>query len=299
MKIKYSICICNYNMGRTIAQSLFSLFSQLDDRFEVVIVDDGSNDNSLDIIRDFQLHHANLKLLSLQRDRKRKLGYTRNISIQEASGEYVILHLDCDDTYGPYIIDFTEVFHRIEKQIGKDYLLYGKHILMARRQFLLQYGPYANVYRGEDAHLLRRMASMDALILLEHIDFITRIPPPSKKKRIKKMLYDTFDHQTNNFRFQRPFSQAFLREIDFRNANKKKNRNIVFFIRCLLLVLARIAAFFSRPLPKSENIGYWKEFEIYRKKATGTYAETMLRYGGDPDLSFLRKEAQHIFSHRS
>ena len=37
-KPTYSICMCNYNMADTLERSLTSLLTQLDDEFEVVLI---------------------------------------------------------------------------------------------------------------------------------------------------------------------------------------------------------------------------------------------------------------------
>ena len=106
--IRYSICMCNYNMASTLEKALRSILEQIDpDSYEVVLVDDGSKDNSVEIVKSMQKKFSNLKLVCLERDFNRKLGFTRNISVQEANGEYVLLHLDCDDITAPNIQDFV------------------------------------------------------------------------------------------------------------------------------------------------------------------------------------------------
>ena len=90
-------------MGDTIKKSLLSVIEQLDDSYEILVVDDGSSDNSIDNIKRIMLDYPNLRLIRLQRNKTRELGTTRNISIKEARGEYVILHIDADDLWEPYI----------------------------------------------------------------------------------------------------------------------------------------------------------------------------------------------------
>ena len=47
---KYSICICNYNMSRTISLCIESLVKQINNEFEIVVIDDGSNDKSAETL---------------------------------------------------------------------------------------------------------------------------------------------------------------------------------------------------------------------------------------------------------
>ena len=81
----------------------WAVINQLNDDYEVVVVDDGSNDNSLKILREIKNNFYNFRYIPLIRERARKLGETRNISIKAARGEYVILHLDTDDIWEKYI----------------------------------------------------------------------------------------------------------------------------------------------------------------------------------------------------
>ena len=155
---------------------------------------------------------SKLRLVSLPRDPGRKLGLTRNISIQEAQGKFVILHLDCDDIFGPHIRDFVKVFDKITTCFDRDVLISGQHINMARRDFLLSHGPYINIYRGEDRNLWSRLASINAWIPLDHVDFITRIPKTTKK-RLTKSIIDTFDHMKNEFRSGITLTRYFKYEI--------------------------------------------------------------------------------------
>ena len=55
MLYKYSICICNYNMGRTIEIALKNILDQLNSEFEVILVDDGSTDKSIEIVKKLRI----------------------------------------------------------------------------------------------------------------------------------------------------------------------------------------------------------------------------------------------------
>ena len=68
-------------------------------------------------MKNLQHKYQNLRLVQLERDRKRKLGFTRNIAIEHAKGKYVMLHLDCDDIFDPYLKDFAVLFEKIENNL--------------------------------------------------------------------------------------------------------------------------------------------------------------------------------------
>ena len=84
-------------MSETLEQSLQSIFCQIDPSYEVIVIDDGSTDNSLEILHNLQDIYPTLRVIPLLRDSRRKLGETRNVSIRAARGEFVLLHIDADD----------------------------------------------------------------------------------------------------------------------------------------------------------------------------------------------------------
>ena len=122
-------------MSSTIQESLSSILSQLNNDFEVIVVDDGSNDDSLNILYKLQKKYSFLKIIPLERDKRRKLGETRNVSVRASNGKYVLLHLDTDDIWDPFIISFTKIYHDLEKRLGiKDFMLSGDQIQMATKK---------------------------------------------------------------------------------------------------------------------------------------------------------------------
>ena len=102
-------------MAETLNSSLESVLNQVDDNYEVIVIDDGSADNSVDKLLSLKEKYSNLRVIPLLRDSRRKLGETRNISIRAARGKYVILHIDTDDIWEPYINSFAKIYHELEK----------------------------------------------------------------------------------------------------------------------------------------------------------------------------------------
>lgn len=89
-QIKFSIIIPNYNKEEYVRDTLDSVFNQTYKNLEVIVVDDGSTDNSINIINEY-----NVKLLHANRKRA---GGARNIGIDNATGDYIIF-LDSDDYF--------------------------------------------------------------------------------------------------------------------------------------------------------------------------------------------------------
>jgi glycosyltransferase involved in cell wall biosynthesis len=94
-----SIIIPNYNRSKLLKECLKSLLAQHDIDWEALVVDDGSSDNSLAIVKEFAKTDKRIKWL--KRNRLPKGASTcRNIGIENAAGEYIIF-LDADDLLAP------------------------------------------------------------------------------------------------------------------------------------------------------------------------------------------------------
>ena len=217
---KYSVCICNYNMDSTLELSLESIINQLNDDYEVLVVDDGSDDNSLQILSGIKNKFSNFRFIPLIRERARKLGETRNVSIKAARGKYVILHLDTDDIWDKYIQSFVSVYHEIEKRLGiNDFLLSGKQIQMANKELLLR-NKYRNIYYGEDRMLWNDLAIQGKYYALDHKVFRKRIPLSSKKLRILKVFKSQISSMVISFQYLSSISfviRGFLKRIFFKS----------------------------------------------------------------------------------
>lgn len=112
-----SICLLTYNRAEYLAVCLDSIVDQLHtnpllaDEIEVVISDDGSTDNTADVVKRFMAEHKNIKYFKNEKN----LGFDGNVlaAINHSSGKYCWLFSD-DDAFVPGSFDL--VIERIKKE---------------------------------------------------------------------------------------------------------------------------------------------------------------------------------------
>lgn len=90
-----SIIIPVYNVEKYIYECLESVYRQgLDeDSFEVIIINDGTKDNSMEVIRELIVSHSNIIIIEQE---NQGLSVARNKGMAKATGEYILM-LDSDD----------------------------------------------------------------------------------------------------------------------------------------------------------------------------------------------------------
>ncbi|MFB2938270.1 glycosyltransferase family 2 protein [Aerosakkonemataceae cyanobacterium BLCC-F154] len=93
-----SVIIPTYNVEKYIATAVFSVLNQTHENFELLIVDDGSPDRSVEICQHFT--DPRIKII---RQKNRGLAGARNTGIRYAKGEYLAF-LDGDDFWEPEML---------------------------------------------------------------------------------------------------------------------------------------------------------------------------------------------------
>jgi len=91
-----SVIVPTYNRARYTGEALDSILAQTFPDFEAVIVDDGSTDDTLDVIRPY-LSDSRFKLIQ---QANQGTAAARNTAISHARGEWIAF-LDCDDLWLP------------------------------------------------------------------------------------------------------------------------------------------------------------------------------------------------------
>lgn len=95
---KISVIIPSYNQGEYLAEAIESVYNQIFQPHEIIVIDDGSTDGSLEIarqyeFRQFPLIESPVRVISQV---NKGLSSARNTGIMNATGDY-IFPLDADD----------------------------------------------------------------------------------------------------------------------------------------------------------------------------------------------------------
>lgn len=91
--MKYSIIVPVYNAERTLKRCVDSILNQKYKDYEIILVNDGSSDNSLEICNSYSKMHSNIKVI----DKKNGgASSARNAGLDIAAGQF-ILFVDSDD----------------------------------------------------------------------------------------------------------------------------------------------------------------------------------------------------------
>ena len=109
MQPKISVIIPVYNVEKYLSECLESILNQTFQDFEIICVDDGSTDRSLDILQEYKRKDDRFVILQ---QRHAGAGAARNHGIKLAEGKY-IQFLDSDDYFEPTL--FEEMYNHAEK----------------------------------------------------------------------------------------------------------------------------------------------------------------------------------------
>ena len=113
---KVSIIVPIYNTEDYLEKCLNSLINQTLEEIEIILIDDGSTDNSLSIAKNFQQKDSRIKIIEQE---NKKQGAARNAGMKIATGEYIGF-VDSDDWVD---LDYYEKLFNSAKKYNSDIAL--------------------------------------------------------------------------------------------------------------------------------------------------------------------------------
>jgi len=103
--MKISVIIPTYNRARTIERAMTSVFRQTYPAIEVIVVDDCSDDQTAEILKEYE---DRIKVIT--NESNRGVSFSRNLGIEAASGDWIAF-LDSDDRWDKHKLETQKIFH--------------------------------------------------------------------------------------------------------------------------------------------------------------------------------------------
>lgn len=137
--MKISVIIPVYNAEKYVGNAVESAL-QFDEVSEVILVEDKSPDNALEVCRNLENKHSRVKLFQHPDKENHGAGASRNLGIEKATGDFIAF-LDADDFYLPNRFDAEKKLFENQEVEGV-YGAIGVHYWSdaAREQYQKVYG---------------------------------------------------------------------------------------------------------------------------------------------------------------
>ena len=158
-KIPVSVIIPVYNTASYLPQCLDSILNQSFDSLEVICIDDGSTDNSLEILKKYASSDSRIRIITQQ---NQGVSAARNKGLKFAQGEYV-LFVDSDDWIESNIIEKSLML----MQNGIDILAFSIRLYDTEKN-IFNYSSYYN-YLNELPYFCK-------LNILQSLETIVQLP---------------------------------------------------------------------------------------------------------------------------
>lgn len=217
--VRLSIIIPGYNVEKYLRTCLDSVYQQglKESEYEVILVNDGSTDQSVQIIECYRAKHSNIIFLSQENQGQ---SVARNVGIKNSSGRY-LLFLDSDDFLFPGCLERLLILaekNQLEVIKGEYQSISEEGILLdvsPRKKFRLPYKEriedgltfYETVFQGEyyiwimlveRAFVLRENLSFKEGIFFEDVEWVPRLIQPLKKAMYVPHVFYGYRHRIDS-----------------------------------------------------------------------------------------------------
>lgn len=170
---KISVIVPAYNAEKTIGKCLETLCNQTHKNMEIIVIDDGSKDNTLKIMKEYQKKHPE-KIVIISRQ-NRGIGFTRNEGIKKATGKYLGF-IDSDD----YVE--LEMYEHLLKRLKKTN---ADIVVCDYYQF------------DENKREIKNIMDFETTNIIKSPDLINKINTAPWNKLYKKEIFDDIEYPEN------------------------------------------------------------------------------------------------------
>ncbi len=138
---KVSVIIPTYNRASYLKEAVQSVLDQTYRNFELIIVDDGSTDNTEEVVASF----TDDRIRYIKKNNEGHAGKTRNVGLENARGEYIAF-LDDDDVWLPEKLELQIKTMMEHPEFKASYTLYS--IVGTGEQRKIHMHPKQNLQQG-------------------------------------------------------------------------------------------------------------------------------------------------------
>jgi len=127
-----SIIIPTFNKSNILRETLDSIMSQTYQNWECIIVDDGSEDETLIVLNDYKIKDCRIKIFKRPIIKPKGANACRNFGIENAKGDYLIF-FDSDDIFLETCLE-----HRIKKIHNSNYdmVVFSMGVFKSRKKLI-------------------------------------------------------------------------------------------------------------------------------------------------------------------
>ena len=174
--VKVSIIMPIYNVAPYLEEAFDSILNQSLKEIEIIAVNDGSTDNSEDIIKKYQQRDKRILFFSQENQGQ---SVARNLALQHATGEYIYM-MDSDDVLtGPDVLltcyEYAEKNHADFIFFDRDWLLEDKtdfSVSLHSTEFVEENKAYDGVSKVNQLLVIRELICKCDIKILDGIELL-------------------------------------------------------------------------------------------------------------------------------
>ena len=187
--MKISVVTAGYNYAKYITNTIKSVLNQTYEDWEMIIVDDGSTDDSLEIIKSFIQKDSRIKLFTHENNQNKGLTETIKLGIEKAQGEWIVF-LESDDSIMPKYME--EKIKIIEKYKDVDFVFNNVSMFGHDHKSVIDMKKYVNNLLSNFENLKYPSSLPDFVSIFEYLTLSLLMV---KKESLKNINYSGNNRQ--------------------------------------------------------------------------------------------------------
>lgn len=213
---KVSVIVPVYNASMNVRKCVESIINQTFSDYEIILINDGSSDNSIDILREYENKYSFIKVIDKKNEGVSK---TRNLGISVAKSKY-IMFVDNDDyiendyiekLYNSIVLNNSDcVYSGYKRENSKGQIIENKKIKSSNWSKYILQAPWAKIYKksfliknnikflsykiGEDVFFTMKLISKNAKItFIDYVGYVWYYNDASVSNTIQRGLKKEVD----------------------------------------------------------------------------------------------------------